>query len=264
MTPRPRATAGQLAERAGHQAVSALLEWDERLVNRAEPPTDRPLQRSMYPWSQPIEQSWTVVRSELDQLIASGTKLPTTSDLAGSDQGAEGEWTTYVLHWYGTWLPEQCERFPETIKLIEKIPNIQIAGFTVLGPRTHIPRHQGPAKSLRWQLGVRIPEPPDSCRLKVGDHTVPWTDGASLAFDDRTPHEAWNDSDDARYVLFVQVAWPVKGLTGRVHRTNHRLFGSALRGIPRRVRDLDVALNGPGDAFPGGQPIPQTSNETRG
>ena len=64
--------------------------------------------------------------------------------------------------------------------------------------------------------------------------------GASLAFDDRTPHEAWNDTDEWRYVLFVQTAIAGGGFT---HRLTHRLMSVVTRQVPGRAADLDSELN---------------------
>ncbi|MFZ4434842.1 MAG: hypothetical protein ACOYOQ_16750, partial [Microthrixaceae bacterium] len=59
----------------------------------------------------------------------------------------------------------------------------------------------------------------------------------------RSNHEAWNDSDEARYVLFVQTAWPLAGIPGRLHRLTSRAFGLATRHIPERALELDAQLN---------------------
>ena len=78
----------------------------------------------------------------------------------------------------------------------------------------------------------------------MGDEVVTWADGRSLAFDDRTPHEAWNDSDEVRYVLFVQVAWPLPGIAGRLHVLAGRAFGAANSRIARRAERFDRAVEG--------------------
>jgi aspartyl/asparaginyl beta-hydroxylase (cupin superfamily) len=72
---------------------------------------------------------------------------------------------------------------------------------------------------------------------------IVWEDGKSLAFDDGTEHEAWNDSDEDRYVLFVQTRWPLSGPARHVHRVTHRVLGLPARAINRRAAELDVALN---------------------
>lgn len=225
------------------RGLGALLRLDERLVNRFDPPRPGAIETAAIPWSAEIEARWSSIRAELDLLLDAGIELPDTDDLVGSDQGTEGRWTSYILYWYGTRLDRNAERFPVTTSVIRGVPGLQIAGFTVLHPHSHLPRHQGPAKSLRYQLGIRVPVDPGACRLQVGDEVIVWKEGASLAFDDRSFHEAWNDSDEARYVLFVQTAWPLGGVPGRLHRLMSRAFGSATRHIPQRALEWDTRLN---------------------
>jgi beta-hydroxylase len=55
-----------------------------------------------------------------------------------------------------------------------------------------------------------IPEPREACRIRVGDQFAHWDEGKSLLFDDSYDHEAWNDSDGIRVVLFMDVLRPLK------------------------------------------------------
>jgi beta-hydroxylase len=55
-----------------------------------------------------------------------------------------------------------------------------------------------------------IPEPREACRIRVGDEFAHWDEGKSLLFDDSYDHEAWNDSDGLRVVLFMDVVRPLK------------------------------------------------------
>ena len=138
-----------------------------------------------------------------------------------------------------------ARRCPATAALVAAVPDLEIAGFTVLGGRTHLPRHRGPMRSIRYQLGVRIPPGPGESGLRVGDEVVRWADAGSTAFDDRTEHEAWNDADEPRYVLFVQTSWPSRGLTGRLHRALRRgLWRLGGADLAARAASLDTALNG--------------------
>jgi Aspartyl/Asparaginyl beta-hydroxylase len=73
-------------------------------------------------------------------------------------------------------------------------------------PNKHIPPHRGPSKGvLRYHLALRTPTDETAARIRVGSRTEHWRDGRSLIFDDTFEHEAWNDSDDIRVVLFVDV-----------------------------------------------------------
>ena len=55
----------------------------------------------------------------------------------------------------------------------------------MLSPGKHIPAHRGPYKGvLRYHLGLKIPEPREGCRIRVGEEVRHWEEGASLLFDD--------------------------------------------------------------------------------
>ena len=85
-----------------------------------------------------------------------------------------------------------------------------MAMFSILAPRSHIPSHRGPYKELlRYHLGLIIPSPRSGCRLRVADEVRSWQEGKSLIFDDSYSHEAWNDSDCHRVVLFVDFVRPL-------------------------------------------------------
>lgn len=234
---------GGLPAQVAERSLSRLLQLDNAVMELAESSGTGPIDPGGHQWSRLLEAGWDEIRAELDDALGHGMQMPGTDEVVGQPQGAGSRWQTYILHWWGHW-PETCGRFPATVSLLRPIPGLQIAGFTALRPGAHIPLHQGPSRSFRYHLGIRIPAPVGSCRLRVGDQVIAWADGEGLAFDDRTPHEAWNDSGDTRYVLFVQTAWPAAGLPGLLHRTTDAVLASATRGIERRAVSLDRGLNG--------------------
>ena len=84
------------------------------------------------------------------------------------------------------------------------------AMFSILSPRKHILDHRGPYKGvLRYHLGLIVPAEKEACRIRVGDDIRHWEEGKSLMFDDTFNHEVWNDTDETRVVLFVDVLRPL-------------------------------------------------------
>ena len=83
--------------------------------------------------------------------------------------------------------------------------------FSILAPHKHIPEHCGPYKGLiRYHLGLKVPDDGSRCRIRVGEEYAAWREGASLIFDDTVEHEVWNDTDETRVVLFLDVARPLR------------------------------------------------------
>ena len=100
--------------------------------------------------------------------------------------------------------------------------------FSVLLPHKHIPPHKGPWKGvLRYHLALRTPADESLARIRVGESIQQWSAGRSMVFDDTFEHEVWNDSDDTRVVLFVdvirQLPWylaiPNRAFIGAIRRS---------------------------------------------
>jgi beta-hydroxylase len=84
------------------------------------------------------------------------------------------------------------------------------AMFSILSPRKHILDHRGPYKGvLRYHLGLIVPRQAEACRIRVGEDIRHWEQGQSLIFDDTFNHEVWNDTEETRVVLFVDVLRPL-------------------------------------------------------
>ncbi len=226
------------------RAMQWVLAQNEAMIDRIRPKGDGPLDTDDFPWMAELQRSWPVIAAEVEDLRREGIALPQVSEVAGFDQGNEGSWSNFTLYSYGTWIDVNTARCPRTTALVRDIPDLQIAGFSVLGPGAHLPRHRGPNRgALRYQIGLVVPPPDGSCRIEVGSVTHVWAEGASMVFDHSVEHEAWNDGDGERFVLFIEFVWPLPGLTGRINRTVQRSFSLAARGLPARVRELDAALN---------------------
>ncbi len=93
---------------------------------------------------------------------------------------------------------------------MREIPGMTTAMFSILSPRKHILDHRGPYKGvLRYHLGLIVPREAERCRIRVGEDIRHWEEGKSLIFDDTFNHEVWNDTDETRVVLFVDVLRPL-------------------------------------------------------
>lgn len=223
--------------------VGAALRADQAMIERHQPRVEGPMDPTPYPWVRDLEGAYPAIRAELDALLAGGVGFPETSEVVGHDQGNEGSWTTYMLCSYGTWLEFNMARCPATAAAVRAVPGVTIAGFAVLHAGAHLPRHRGPSKSLRYHLGLRVPGPPGACRIAIGQGEHAWAEGHSLVFDDAVEHEAWNNTEEDRYVLFLEVLWPLPRGRALLNRAAQRLVRMGARDVPARAAELDAALN---------------------
>ena len=74
----------------------------------------------------------------------------------------------------------------------------------------NLPPHCGPwSGRLRAHLGLIIPDT-DNCFIRVADQTYHWKNGEVVYFDDTYKHEAFNNTDKLRVVLFMDILRPMK------------------------------------------------------
>jgi len=180
-----------------------------------------------FPWAASVEAEWTVVRKELDSLLTHREEIPNFQDISDAQKVlTEGEqWKTFWLYAYGEKAEENCARCPETVRVLRKIPGMKSAMFSILAPKKHIPEHRGLWKGvLRYHLGLIVPQPAGSSRIRVREDVRTWEEGKSMIFDDSHPHEVWNDCDSHRVVLFVDVERPLPFPLSMLNRAIIRLI----------------------------------------
>lgn len=154
------------------------------------------------------------------------------SDQKASDRSKmcaflEGEWTIFPLFFpklnlLNVRIPglmqleleqlveEVPTRFPQTIKNLQKLPQLKFAALSRLHPHSELKphRHENP-HSFIAHMGLVIPSSGD-CGLKVGNKVHHWKNtGDLILFDDTYLHSAWNRSDEERIVLYLDLLKPV-------------------------------------------------------
>jgi ornithine lipid ester-linked acyl 2-hydroxylase len=168
---------------------------------------------AVFPWATEIEREWLAIRTELEQVLTRKDELPgfheISTDVATITQ--DRDWKTFFLCGYGMRADKNIKQCPETWRIVNKIPGLITAMFSILEPGKHIPHHRGPYNGvLRLHLGLIVPEPREKVKIRVDKEFYHWSDGKAVIFDDAYDHEAWNGSDKTRVVLFVDFVKPLR------------------------------------------------------
>lgn len=198
----------------GLKLFTKLVDWVEKLNIRQSKVGNAPVfSNDTFPWAAELEREWPKIRAELEDVVARREELPNFQDISAdvATITQDNNWKTFFLYGYGHRLDDNCARCPETDRLLQKIPGMKTAMFSILSPRKHIPAHRGPYNGvLRFHLGLIVPEPREQCRIRIDERIETWSEGKALLFDDAFDHEVWNDTDGVRVVLFVDFLRPLR------------------------------------------------------
>jgi beta-hydroxylase len=187
-----------------------FLEWLNRVASRVG--QDPVLGNEEFDWIPAVEGATDDILAEFHNIQAT-TDIPGIQDIVASQAvlSDDDRWKTFFLYGYGYRAEQNCQLCPATDRAVQNIPGLQSAMYSVLEPGTRLRSHRGPYNGiLRYHLGLIIPGDGTSSGLRVADTTCHWQVGKSLVFDDTFAHEAWNDSDQQRVVLFVDVERPLR------------------------------------------------------
>jgi len=175
--------------------------------------------RDLFPGLAALEQATPLIRAEFDALIAAEVaemvpyvQYPERLPLRQwKELNNNPKWTAIHLLQNGWRVEANARHCPKTLEAIAGMDQPTVPGaspvamFSLLAPHTRIPPHTGVANTrLVCHLPLIVPP---KCGFRVGGTTREWRVGEAFVFDDTIEHEAWNDSDELRVVLIIDL-WP--------------------------------------------------------
>jgi ornithine lipid ester-linked acyl 2-hydroxylase len=180
-----------------------------------------------FPFLKTFTDNWQTMRAEVTEILKHREAIPVFQDVSPDQMRiAKGNnWRTFILFGFGEKLAKNCKQAPVTTRLLEAVPNLQTAWFSILGPGYHIPAHRGVSKGiLRAHLGLIIPKDAEKCRMRVGETINVWHPGEIFVFDDTYNHEVWNDTDEERVILLFDFDRPMRFWGRLINSTFVRLL----------------------------------------
>jgi ornithine lipid ester-linked acyl 2-hydroxylase len=183
-------------------------------------PLDPVLPADSFDWIAELDVNWEVIAGEAQQVL--GLCLPSLHQIAEDQRtiDLDENWKAFFLYGFGIRDANNCARCPETAALVSRVPGLVTAFFSILGPGKHIPAHRGAYRGIiRYHLGLIIPRESYKCRMRIGEEVYCWREGESIVFDDTYEHEVWNETDEVRVVLFIDVVRPLRFPASALNRT---------------------------------------------
>lgn len=168
-----------------------------------------------------LGEHWREIQAELMPLLEERRAIPALGEISPDHRkiARDDHWKSFFFTGYGFRAAENHARCPTTSALLEKVPGLVVAFFSIMEPGSHVPPHRGVTKAwLNCHLGMVVPEGPGRCAMDVAGKTVEWREGEWMVFDETHRHEVWNERAAPRVVLFLQVRRPMR-LPGRLAAT---------------------------------------------
>lgn len=144
---------------------------------------------NFFEWTKLLEENWTDIQSELLNVYNKDDQWFLAHPHYVKSESSKA-WKTYEFSFFGIKNLENCQKCPKTSALLNKIPELVTAQFSVLEPNTIIEAHKGYTKMvLRNHLALKVPSK-ELCKIKIEDEEHSWEEGKVITFDDSKIHEA--------------------------------------------------------------------------
>lgn len=217
--------------------------------------------KKYFPEAKRLESNWRDIREEALPFLACIDRVPRVheiverqDDLSDHDKIA---WKYVSLRAFGHDHKANQSLCPKTARLIQSLPEVINAGFSILDPKKHVLAHRGPYGGLlRYHLGLIVPEDNQGLSqgvLRVEDTLNRVREGQGLLFDDLREHEAWNHGDTPRVVLIIDIVRP--GLPALL-RALDRVLMRIISGSPKLQEFLDKSeIDVAGKGAPASDPL---------
>lgn len=208
-----------------------------------------------------ITRSYATIREECDRVLGLRCGLPRYHEIDPGEADIstvadpDKNWNVFMLYILGHRPRRNRALCPETCRVLDGVPRLTQAFFSVLDPGKSIPLHEGPYLGyLRYHLALRVPaEDPPTLVLNAREYV--WREGEAVLFDDTWPHEVVNHGTDIRAVLIVDVLRPLPLWPSAVNTLVARaLVGPTYgRAVARRAERRSAALTAGGTGTAGGR-----------
>lgn len=153
------------------------------------------------------------IREEVKGILEHRQHLPQWHELSSDQRTFKDtrDWKMFMLYGFRNRLNKNCAKAPVTAEMLAKIPGMQTAWFSILGPQSHIKAHKGVTKGiLTCHLPLIVPDDRDNIAIRVDGEELHWKEGEMVILDDTYLHDSWNKSDEERVNLIVHVDRPMR------------------------------------------------------
>jgi beta-hydroxylase len=166
-----------------------------------------------FEWESAVTDEWESIRDEALRVLDIREIVPAFQEVSPDQQRITtgNQWKTFWLRGFGHRSERACELCPTTDRVLNRIPGVVTAFFSILSPQSRIRAHHGVTKGMiNCHLGLVVPDERSKCTISVGPEKFGWEPGELRIFDDTNRHKVRNKTDQDRIVLMIQFERPLR------------------------------------------------------
>lgn len=134
------------------------------------------------------------------------------------------------------------EHFPFLVKLLEGLPEVTVCAISVLQEGVRIPIHNGYYKGImRYMMPIIIPKDRDNVFLCVNEKKYNWTEGEGVLWDDNFPHKVYNNTNEIRVVIFMDIIRPLCGVANYLNKQFLNLISNT-KIVKDEIRKTEIQI----------------------
>jgi len=156
-------------------------------------------------WSAILENNYPAIKQEILSAIHSHAEIlqPHFYEMTAQKNT---DWETIpLITWSVKWV-HFLDKFPVINTLTKKIPGLVSVSINKLSAGATIKPHFGETNTtIRSHLGIIVPAGLPECGLSVDGRAIEWKEGTLIGFCDGYLHEAWNNTEQDRYILLLDI-----------------------------------------------------------
>ncbi|MEL7445268.1 MAG: aspartyl/asparaginyl beta-hydroxylase domain-containing protein [Pseudomonadota bacterium] len=171
------------------------------------------LDSDSFDWTSELALHWQAIRDEALAIFRHKQAIPPLREISPDHRRImrDNSWRSFFLVGYGNLIAKNMARAPITSRLVQSIPALNSAFFSILAPGAVIVPHRGVSKAIiTAHLGLTVPQEGEKCWMRVHDQKLHWREGEWTVFDDTYEHEVRNETDETRIVLLCQIVRPLR------------------------------------------------------
>lgn len=155
-----------------------------------------------------IEKNFDIISSELHDYV-NGKQIIDVTNPNAPYNNIVNTWKHVYFSNYMLLYKSGIENFPKTAAILLSQPDVTLCGIATLKAGGRLMPHCGETNAIiRCHIGLKVPDQLPKCGIRVKDEERSWEVGNALAFNDAFNHEAWNFTQQDRYVLIFDIIKP--------------------------------------------------------